>query len=153
MTAHELTISRLINAPRAAVWQAWSDPRKLEQWWLPAPLSCRVVKLDMTPGGAFETLMSEDGGTFQPHVAGCFLDVVAQEKVVFTTALVEGWVPAESFLTITAIITMADEDGGTRYSARVLHKNPEDCQKHAEMGFDEGWGTCIAQLGKLAATL
>ncbi len=152
-TNSELSISRFINAPRAAVWQAWADPEKFKQWWIPAPIVCRVEKMSLEAGGGFVTLMSEDGGAFKPHVEGCFLDIRPQERIVFTTALKEGWVPAEPWLTISSIITMEDEGSGTRYIARALHKNPEDSRKHEEMGFDEGWGTALDQLATLAEKL
>ncbi|HIG23949.1 MAG TPA: polyketide cyclase [Henriciella marina] len=142
----ELDITRLIKAPPEKVWTAWSEPKHFARWWIPAPIECQVVKLDLHPGGGFETLMREPGKDWQPHVDGCVLDVVAGERIVFTTALREGWHPVDSWLTLTAIITLKPEDGGTRYSARVLHKTPEDSQKHDDMGFHEGWGTAIDQL-------
>ena len=146
----ELTISRLIAAPPAAVWAAWSIPANLEQWWIPAPIACQVVTLDLCPGGGFVTLMREEGATdFQPHVDGCFLDVVPEQRLVFTTVLSEGWQPVEPWLALTAIITFDAEDGGTRYTARVLHKTPEDSREHKDMGFFEGWGAAIAQLAAL----
>ena len=66
----ELTISRFINAAPAKVWRAWSRPEHLAQWWIPHPIECEVVKLDLQPGGGFETRMREGGGAFQPHVEG-----------------------------------------------------------------------------------
>lgn len=150
---YELTISRLIDAPRASVWQAWSTPEVFERWWIPAPLECRVVKMALAPGGGFETLMSENGAPFQPHLEGCFLEIVPQERIIFTTALKENWAPATPWLTMTSIITMADEAGGTRYIARALHKNQEDCDKHADLGFADGWGAVIDQLAKVAKDL
>lgn len=148
MTAEDtgLTISRLIHASPAIVWQAWSRPEHLAQWWIPAPIACQVVKLDLRPGGGFETRMREPGGEFQPHVDGCFLDIVPEERLVFTTVLVEGWRPVEPWLALTAIITFAAEGHGTRYTARVLHRNAADSRKHEEMGFHEGWGTALDQL-------
>ncbi|HTM78382.1 MAG TPA: SRPBCC domain-containing protein, partial [Devosia sp.] len=71
----DLTISRVIKAPRAAIWSAWSDPRNFERWWIPEPAKCKVVDMDLRPGGAFQTLMSENGGDFGPHLSGCFLDI------------------------------------------------------------------------------
>jgi uncharacterized protein YndB with AHSA1/START domain len=145
-----LTISRLIAAPPSAVWNAWSVPENLAKWWIPAPIECQVVTLDLRPGGGFVTRMREAGATdFQPHVDGCFLEAVPEKKLVFTTVLTEGWQPAEPWLAITAILTFEAEGDGTLYSARVLHKNPEDSAKHDEMGFQEGWGTAIGQLAGL----
>ena len=145
----ELTISRFIAAPPAAVWNAWSIPANLEKWWIPAPIECQVVKLDLRPGGGFETRMREGGDEFQPHVDGCFLEAIPEKRLVFTTTLTEGWQPAEPWLAMTAILTFEAQDGGTLYSARVLHKSPEDSRKHEEMGFHEGWGSVLGQLADL----
>lgn len=145
----ELNISRLIKAPPAVVWDAWSDPAKLAQWWIPAPIECRVDTLDLRPGGGFVTEMREGGGDWQPHVDGCFLDAVPERKLVFTTVMTKGWQPVEPWLALTAILTFEPQDGGTLYAARVLHRSPEDSAKHDEMGFYEGWGTAIGQLARL----
>lgn len=145
----ELTIARQIKAPPAAVWDAWSDPAKLALWWIPAPIECRVDTLDLRPGGGFVTRMREGGGDFQPHVDGCFLEAIPEKKLVFTTVMTEGWQPVEPWLAITAILTFEPQDGGTLYSARVLHKSPEDSRKHDEMGFQDGWGTTLGQLAAL----
>jgi uncharacterized protein YndB with AHSA1/START domain len=101
----DLTISRVIKAPRAAVWRAWTDPLSFEQWWIPAPAKCKVLHLDLSPGGAFVTQISENGGAFTLHMNACFLAVDERERIVFTT-LVGGWRPAEQpFMTA---ITLRD---------------------------------------------
>ncbi|PAL23203.1 SRPBCC family protein [Sphingopyxis sp. GW247-27LB] len=145
----ELTISRLIAAPPAAVWDAWRDPAKLEKWWIPAPIECQVARLDLRPGGGFVTRMREGGGDWQPHIDGCFLDAVPNERLVFTTVMTERWQPAEPWLAMTAILTFEAKDGGTLYSSRVLHRNPEDAARHEEMGFRDGWGTVLGQLAEM----
>ncbi|MDB5474627.1 MAG: polyketide cyclase [Phenylobacterium sp.] len=150
----ELTIARVIKAPPAVVWKAWSTPEHLAKWWIPAPIECQVVKLDLRPGGGFETRMREGGdGEFQPHVEGCFLEIVPEARLVFTTVLTEGWRPAEPWLALTAIIAFEAEGNGTRYSARVLHKTAAEARKHEDMGFHDGWGTTIDQLAALAERL
>jgi uncharacterized protein YndB with AHSA1/START domain len=45
------------------------------------------------------------------------------------------------------------EGAGTRYTARVLHKNEADSKKHEELGFFDGWGTVIDQLSVVAQRL
>jgi uncharacterized protein YndB with AHSA1/START domain len=146
----DLTISRVIKAPRAAVWSAWTDPVKFARWWIPEPMRCRVVAMDLRAGGAFVTEMAEQGGDFGPHQSACFLAVDPMERIVFTNTLLGGWRPAEKpFLNITAIITIRDHPDGTDYSSYVMHGTPDECRKHKEFGFHEGWGTVIAQLAKL----
>lgn len=145
----DLTISRVIKAPRSVVWNAWADPASFEQWWIPAPTKCKVVEMDLRPGGPFVTRMSEKGGDFMPHLNACFLDIAAGERIVFTDALLGGWRPAEQPF-MTAIITLQDHPLGTDYAAHVMHKNNADRNMHKEMGFYDGWGTVAEQLAKLA---
>jgi uncharacterized protein YndB with AHSA1/START domain len=144
----DLTISRVIKAPRSLVWNAWTDPASFEQWWIPAPATCKVVEMDLRPGGAFVTKMSENGGAFTPHLSACFLAVDDRERLVFTNALVGGWRPAEHPF-MTAIITLKDHPQGTEYHAHVMHKSNADRNMHEKLGFYDGWGTVIEQLAAL----
>jgi uncharacterized protein YndB with AHSA1/START domain len=144
----DLTLSRVIKAPRSAVWDAWADPARFEKWWVPAPAKCKVVAMELRPGGSFVTNISENGGDFGPHLNACFLAVDARERIVFSDALIGGWRPAEhSFM--TAIITLTDHPEGTAYAAHVMHKTNADRKLHEDMGFHDGWGTVAAQLAAL----
>jgi uncharacterized protein YndB with AHSA1/START domain len=144
----DLTISRIIKAPRSAIWTAWTDAASFAQWWVPAPARCKVLEMDVRPGGALVTKISENGGDFTPHMSACFLDVAGGERIVFTNALVGGWRPAEQPF-MTAIIKLRDHPDGTDYVANVMHKNNADRNMHEEMGFYDGWGTVTAQLAQL----
>lgn len=144
----DLTISRIIKAPRSRIWSAWTDSARFEQWWIPEPARCKVVEMELRPGGAFATQISENGGAFQPHLDACFLAVEEGQKIVFTNALTGGWRPAEQAF-MTAIITLADHPEGTDYHAHVMHKSNADRNMHEEAGFFDGWGTVIGQLARL----
>lgn len=143
----DLTISRIIKAPRSAVWNAWTERASLEHWWAPAPATCRVLEMDLRPGGSFVTQISADGEDYPPE-PGCFLAVDDLERLVFTDALVGGWRPAEAPF-MTAIITLIDHPLGTDYVAYVMHKNNADRIKHEAMGFHAGWGKATEQLAAL----
>lgn len=144
----DLEITRIIKAPRSVVWQAWTSPDQFAQWWIPAPALCRVVQMDVRPGGALLTEMSEGGGAFGPHMDACYLAVEEGRKIVLTNALSGGWRPAASPF-MTAVISLDDHDQGTAYRAHVLHKDAETRAWHEEMGFFDGWGTVAAQLAAL----
>ncbi|WP_213813981.1 SRPBCC family protein [Glaciihabitans sp. dw_435] len=146
--ALDLSISRVIHAPRNAVWTAWTTPETFEQWWIPAPAVCRVAAMDLRPGGAFQTLMSEDGSDFVPHMTGCFLAVDPGERIIFTTALVAGFRPAADPF-ITAVFTLTDHSLGTEYVATALHPTSAVRELHEELGFYEGWDAVTAQLAAL----
>ena len=77
----------------------------------------------------------------------CFVLVEPERRLIFTDALLGGWRPAPSSF-ITAEINLHAVDGGTKYSARVMHSDRAHRDKHAELGFYDGWGTVIGQLAK-----
>jgi uncharacterized protein YndB with AHSA1/START domain len=147
--ALDLTVERVIAAPRARVWRAWTDPRRFERWWVPAPARCRVDAMDLVPGGDFRTSISTGEEGFGPHMTACILAVDDGERLVFTDALTAGWRPAGNPF-LTAEITLRDHPAGTHYRARALHRSPEDRADHERRGFFDGWTTVTAQLADLA---
>ena len=150
----DLGIDRIIRAPRKRVWDAWTDPANLAQWWIPAPTRCRVEQLDLRPGGGFVTLMSNDGTEFGPHLDACFLVVDEYERIVFTNAIDSGWRPASPQpISMTAEVTLRDHPDGTDYRIVVRHGDPATRVRHADMGFADGWATCARQLAELAEGL
>src|SRR3954462_6541031 len=121
----DLEIVRLVAAPPAKVWRAWSDPEILKRWWCPQPWVTEVRAFDFHNGGAFHTFMrGPDGG--ESDNPGIFLEIVPLERIVWTSMLTAGWRPATPWLGMTGIFTLADEGAGTRYTARCLHKNEAD---------------------------
>ena len=147
----DLTVERIIRAPRAAVWSAWTEPSRFEKWWLPAPTLCRVERLEVRPAGALVTSMSDDGEKFVPHLDAIFLVVDELERIVFTNAIDSAWRPTDPApVPMTAEITLSDHPDGTDYRVTVRHGDPAARAHHAELGFAEGWGTTTAQLARLA---
>lgn len=148
----DLSIHRIIRAPRKAVWEAWTDPANLAQWWIPSPMLCRVERLEVRPGGAFVTQLSDDDGlTFVPHMDACFLVVDEFERMVLTNAVDSTWRPASPAPIATAEVSMRDHAEGTDYRIVARHADPAARDKHAELGFAEGWGTVADQLASFAA--
>lgn len=147
----DLSIHRVIRAPRKVVWEAWTDPTSLAQWWIPAPTVCRVDRLEVRPGGAFVTRMSDDGTTFVPHLDACFLLVEDYERIVFTNTVDGGWRPAHPApVPMTAEVNLQDHADGTDYRIVVRHGDEAARNRHAELGFAEGWGTVADQLTHVA---
>jgi len=147
----DLALERVIQAPRDVVWRAWTDPVRFAKWWVPAPTVCRVERLEVRPGGALVTLMSDDGAQFVPHLDATFLVVEQFERLVYTNAIDSAWRPAspEPFL-MTAEITLADHPDGTDYRIVVRHGDPIARARHEQLGFADGWGTVVKQLAVAA---
>ncbi|HET6621373.1 MAG TPA: SRPBCC family protein [Dongiaceae bacterium] len=144
----ELVLTRLIDAPREKLFRCWTEPALIKQWFAPLPWTTPHAEMDVRPGGSSLVVMRGPDGNEFPN-PGVILEVVKNEKLVFTDAYSKAWEPsAKPFM--TAIITFADEGGKTRYTARVLHWTAEDKKTHEDMGFHQGWGQCADQLAALA---
>jgi len=143
----DLTLQRVIRAPRAVVWRAWTEPSQLEQWWVPAPAVARVDRLEARPGGAFVTRISDDGVEFGPHMDASFLVVDDRERLVFTNAVDSRWRPTRPDpIAMVAEIVLRDHPDGTDYRVVVRHGDPAARARHEELGFFDGWGAVTGQL-------
>ncbi len=90
---NELVIDRSLDAPRSALWWCWTEPELLKQWFVPAPWSVAKAEVDLRPGGSSLIVMRSPEGEKYPN-AGVYLEVVKNERLVFTDAYTEGWVPS-----------------------------------------------------------
>lgn len=147
ISERELRLVRMIAAPRERVFRAWTE--RLGEWWGPHGMSTPFCEMDLRTGGRFRTVMRAPDGTEYP-TRGVFLEVVTPARIVFTDAYDPDWLPHPDIF-FTAVITFDDADGRTRLTARALHWTVESCQKHAAMGFHEGWGESFDRLAALVA--
>ena len=145
----DLVLSRLIDAPPHRVFEAFTRPELLKQWFAPLPWTIASAELDVRPGGSNLIVMCDPDGNEYPN-RGVYLEVVENRRLVLTDAFTEAWVPSEKPF-MTAVLTFEDEGGKTRYTARARHWTAEDRDTHEKMGFHEGWGQCADQLQALVA--
>ena len=150
----DLTLERIVDISPARVWAAWTEPEHLKNWFTPAPWKTVDCEIDLRAGGIFRTVMRSPEGQEFPNV-GCYLEVIENEKLVWTNALVPGFRPANpsvaeiadcGAIIFTAAILLEPHGNGTKYTALAMHKDEEGCKKHQEMGFHDGWGKALDQL-------
>jgi uncharacterized protein YndB with AHSA1/START domain len=148
----ELVLTRVLNAPREKLFRCWTEPALITQWFTPPPYETIRAENELRAGGSnFIVMRSPDGVEMPCH--GVYLEVIPNERLVFTDAFTSAWEPSEKPF-MTGILTFEDVgDGQTRYTARVRHWTVADCEQHAKMGFHEGWGIATNQLEALARSL
>lgn len=153
----DLELTRRLKARRATLWRCWTEPALMEQWFCPRPWRATDIAIDLRPGGAFRTIIRGPEGEVFDNPPGCFLHIVPQEVLVWTSALGPGWRPLitpDGAFAMTAIVTFRDDSGGgTVYTARAVHADAPGRDAHVAMGFHDGWGAAAAQLEELALTL
>jgi uncharacterized protein YndB with AHSA1/START domain len=147
----DLSFTRTLAVPRRLIWECWTEPEHIPNFFVPAPHKVTTVDIDLRVGGRFNTTFEVEGNLMANE--GVYLEVVPQVKLVFTDAYTEGWKPApEPFM--TAILLLGDApDGGTTYTAIARHRSPDSRKAHEEMGFYDGWGTVATQLEAYARGL
>lgn len=155
----DLIFERTVDVPRELVWAAWTRPEHLKKWFTPAPWTTVDCEIDLRPGGIFRTVMRSPEGQDFPNL-GCYLEVVPNEKLVWTSALGPGYRPLIRMSTgtceelyFTAILTLEALGRRTKYRAVAIHGDEASSKKHEEMGFQDGWGAALDQLVELAKTL
>jgi uncharacterized protein YndB with AHSA1/START domain len=150
----DLVLERVVDVPRELVWIAWTTPEHIKKWFTPAPWTTVDCEIDLRPGGIFRTVMRSPEGQEFPNV-GCYLEVIRNEKLVWTTALAPGYRPSGppsvevaecGVILFTAIISFEPHGNGTKYIALAMHGEEQDRKKHEEMGFHDGWGKALDQL-------
>jgi uncharacterized protein YndB with AHSA1/START domain len=149
---HELVLTRTIDAPREKLFRCWTEPELMKQWFVPRPWTIAEARTDLRTGGESYIVMRDPDGNEYPNT-GVYLEIVPNEKIVFTDAYTKGWVPSEKPF-FTGIITFEDAGNGkTKYTAVARHWRAEDKEEHEKMGFHEGWGQTASQLEELAKTI
>jgi len=141
----ELAVERYIDAAPEIVWKVWTE--QLTEWWAPKPWTTQIIEHDLRPGGRSAMLMRGPDGASAP-LEGVVLEVVPNERVVFTDAFGAGWIPKGPFM--VGIFTMRPHGAGTWYRACARHWNESAMRQHEAMGFTQGWGVVADQLAALA---
>jgi uncharacterized protein YndB with AHSA1/START domain len=146
----DLVLERTVDVPPELIWEAWTTPEHLVNWFAPKPWTTSSCEMDLRPGGLFRTVMrSPEGDEFPGD--GCFLEVVPNHKLVWTSVLLPGFRPApladpDTDLPFTAVIHLEPHGAGSKYTAIAIHRDPQGREKHDTMGFHSGWSTMLDQL-------
>lgn len=152
MAIHEMSFTRLLDAPADKLFRCWTTPELIKQWFAPQPWTTPSAVMDVRPGGASTITMKSPEGQEFPN-PGQFLEVVPNRKLVFTDAFTGDWAPKDGAPFMVATLTFEPEGDKTRYTATVRHWSEADRARHEQMGFHVGWNKCADQLEALAKTI
>ena len=139
----ELTITRIIDAPRELVFKAWTDPKHLAQWWGPKGFTNPVCEVDARPGGALRIVMRAPDGADYP-MKGVFREIVEPERLVFTNIAVDA--AGHHLLEGLTTVTFADHGGKTRLTVHTRAVALVAPAVRMVEGMDAGWTQSIDRL-------
>lgn len=147
----DLLFHRDVPLAPERIWEAWTSPELLVQWFCPLPWKVVECEIDLRPGGIFRTVMQSPEGQTMPDNTGTYLLIEPNQRLVWTNALGPDFRPKPGdthlgFFFVVDLRLAALPDGSTHYSALVMHQNETDRKAHADMGFEQGWGIALDQL-------
>ena len=151
-------IERIFDAPRALVFEAWTDPKHLAQWWGPEVFTTRC-ELDVRPGGAFRIVMVGLGDEYP--MTGVYREVVRPERIVYDADLSghpESWhdrvnpgrdrkKPLPTYAN-TVTVTCAELDGRTKLTVRTRFESAAVRELFARIGMAQGWSESLDKLSR-----
>ena len=141
----DLLLERHADVSPAQVWKAWTTPEHLVKWLAPRPWTITECEVDLRPGGQLRFVMRSPEGQLYPNLC-CFLEVVPNQRLVWTDALLPGYRPATEPFFTAVVLMESDGKGGTNYRAIAMHRDEDGRKKHEAMGFHQGWGQVFDQM-------
>jgi uncharacterized protein YndB with AHSA1/START domain len=148
MALKDLVLTRIFDAPRDLVFRAWTERDRLQRWWGPHGFTNPVCEVDVRPGGAIRIEMAGHG--MRHPMAGVFLEIIAPERLVFTSVPLDG--NGESLFEVLNVVTIEDIGGKTRLTLRAIVTETSAAAAQYLAGMDQGWKESLERLAVEAAT-
>ncbi|HTZ72277.1 MAG TPA: SRPBCC domain-containing protein [Candidatus Aquilonibacter sp.] len=151
-----MVITRVFDAPRALVWEAWTNPKYVMQWWGPNGFTAPACEMDFRVGGKFRCCMrTPDGQEFWN--GGEYHEIVLHEKIVYSMYFSDSKgnkvEPEHYGIEHEAIddahdVVIFEDFGNGQTKVTLIGNEPMESAK--DSGQLEGWNQ---QLDKLAAVV
>ncbi len=138
----DVVATRLFDAPRELVWDAFTKPEHVQQWLLgPDGWEMPICEIDLRPGGAFRYGWAEAGTGANPfEISGRFTDVEPPERIVHTEQF--GGEGPEAIITLELV----EEDGATRMTTTMSYPSKEIRDQVLATGMTDGAGKSYDRL-------
>ena len=149
----EVVVTRVLDAPRALVWKAWTEPEHVARWWRPAGFENVDCKIDLRVGGTFRVIVRAPDGTDYP-CTGVFREIVRPERIVYDGTPDDrnaggAGMPPGARVTVTF-----EEDGGkTRLTVHTFFETATAREAAEETGFTRGWPEGLDHLAALLRSM
>src|SRR5688500_1331748 len=145
-SSRTLSLKRTFNAPVQLVWEAWTQPEHIAQWWAPKGMKVKVVEHEFKVGGKWKYVMPMPDGT--EFISDGIYSVIVELEKIFTS---DNFNPMTAGVEIQALF---EENGDkTNFTINVIHPTEEYCKQQEKMGFYNGWGSAFNQLESFVNTL
>lgn len=143
----EMVLTRVLDAPRELVWEVWTDPQHIGQWWGPRGFTTTTYSMDVRPGGVWRFVMhGPDGVDYKNKIV--YIEIVKPERLVYNHGDDEG--EAGQF---HVTVTFAAQGGKTKVTMRVLFASAAERDKVVKSGAVEGGKQTLERLAEHLAKI
>jgi uncharacterized protein YndB with AHSA1/START domain len=143
----EVAMSRVFDAPRSLVWEAWTSPEHMPHWLLgPEGWTMPVCEIDLRPGGEFRFGWRKGDGE-EMEIRGAYQEVAPLERLVSTESWGGDW--PETINTLT----LSEKGGKTTMTQTVLYPSKEARDAALETGMKDGASVSFERLAEYLRTI
>lgn len=146
-TDREIVMDRVVDAPRDLVWQAWTQPEHIDQWWGQDGFTTRTQEHDLRPGGVWRLVM-RGPDSVDYNVRLVLHEVTPPGQLAYVHEEMAGQVP--EFLTT---VTFEDIGGKTHVTMRSLFASKADRDRVWEEGAKEGGVQMLARMAEYVVVM
>ncbi len=147
-TEREIVLTRVFDAPRRLVFDAYTKPELLKRWLLGPPgWSLVVCEVDLKVGGAYRYVWRNTQGT-EMGMGGVYREIVPPERLVATESFDEPWYPGEALDTMVLV----EQDGKTTLTLTVRYESREARDTAIKSNMDQGVAASYDRLAELLAS-
>ena len=137
----EMVITRTVGAPRALVWQAWTQPQHIAAWWGPDGFRTTIHEMAVAVGGVWRFIMHGPDGTDYPNRI-VYREIVEPERLVYDH---DDDSPNPN-ISFRSTVTFEEQGGKTRLTLRALFPTKEAREAALKFGAEEGGKQTLARL-------
>ena len=139
----EIVATRVFDAPRELVFEAWTDPERVGKWWGPNDFTTTTDVMDVKPGGIWLFIMhGPDGRDYKNKIV--YIEVVKPERLVYKHSGDEDTEPVNFHVTVT----FAERGGKSELTMRMVFEWAAELDRvEKEYGAIEGLNQTLARLG------
>jgi uncharacterized protein YndB with AHSA1/START domain len=144
----EVTITRVFDAPARLLFEAYSRPEHIKQWFGPIGWPVTLCEMDFRVGGKFRFAMTGPSGRQNTPFGGTYREIIPNRKIVYDNGF-----ETEGAGRMLVTVTFDEHGGHTTLTIHTVFESIAMRNSHVSRGFEQGTNSGLDQLGELVAVM
>ncbi len=144
----EVTITRVFDAPARLLFEAYSKPEHIKQWFGPVGWPVTLCEMDFRVGGKFRFAMTGPSGKQNTPFGGTYREIIQNRKIVYDNGF-----ETEGAGRMVVTVSFDEQGGQTTLTLHTVFESIAMYRSHMSRGFEQGTNSGLDQLGALVAAM